>query len=265
MTSPRLPSDDPVSKDRFAAPAPPRALAEILSETEQRLDADVRRRSQPGSAGPDPRLPALAAELEAAAARVPTEATRYARRLRAVRARLALCVREVPAGALDGLYEDVCAATDDVSPWARSRMSDAFLDAPQHLVRWRSTALAACALLALGAGLFAGGRLGFDDEDAGRSLERVDRRNDLLPRLDTAGFLPPAKRRARSPGTLISDPGANNPGSNARGLTRSRSGRSGLFLWYGPAREPAEAQRRLDAVGVQIFPVGAPVDGVEQN
>ena len=158
------------------------------------------------------------------------------------------------------VYEDVCAATDDSSPWARSRMSDAFLDAPQHLMRWRSTALAACALLAVGAGLFAGGRLGFDDEGTGTTLERIDRRDQILQRFDAAGVLPPRSRRARGTGTLVSDPGAEDFSPNRR-----RGSRSGLFLWYGPAREPAEAQRRLDAVGVQIFPVGAPIDGVEQT
>lgn len=237
----------------------PRTCAEILLETERVLDADRRRRSGPEAAGLDARLPVLAAELEAAVARDPRDAQRHARRLRAVRARLALSARDMPAGALDGLYEDVCAATDDSSPWARSRMSDAFLDAPQHLVRWRSTALAACALLAVGAGLFAGGRLGFDDEGTGTALERIDHRDEILQRFDAAGVLPPRSRRARATGTLVSDPGAEDFSPSRR-----RGSRSGLFLWYGPARA-AEAQRRLDAVGVQIFPVGAPIDGVEQN
>ncbi len=232
-----------------------RDLRRVLDEIDQILLVDVRRRAEEGGVVPDTRLPALLAELEEAVEASPEQAARLARRLRAVRARLALGVRDVPAGTLDGLYDEVCAETDAASPWARSRMSDAFLDAPRDLVRWRSTALAACALLALGAGLFAGGGLGFEEDEPGRALERMDMRNALLPRLDAPTPRTQPRLRGRSNGTFVSTPGEDD---------RARE-RRGFYVWFGTPREPAEAQRRLDAVGVRVFPVGRTAGDVESN
>lgn len=273
MSSPRqTPTPDPSA---------PRALREVLLDIEYALRADTRRRAERAHRGGSPastaHLSELAAELEACVAHSPADATRRRRRLRAVRAHLALHARDIPAGALAGLYEDVRAATDHASPWERARMSDAFLDAPRQLARWRGTALAACAVLALGAGLFVGGRLGFDDSGP-QGLERNDPRNALLPRLESLDMLPDADLSGAGArigsGTLVSDepgsgdpgrstPGSSNPGT--RRLPRRRSAQS-FYVFYGnPLRAGDDAARRLDAVPVRIFPVGAPVDDVEQN
>ncbi len=89
-------------------------------------------------------------ELEQLAAADPARAKRLQKRLSRVFAFAQLRAREVPEGWLDGLYEDVYAASSE--PYGRARMSLAFLDAPRSLQRWRYTAVAACLLLAAGVG-----------------------------------------------------------------------------------------------------------------
>ncbi len=257
---PNPPSGDAPTPES-PTPEAARDVRTVLLEAEHMLRACARQRSEravdgepaPGG-GPAERaqLARVAEELETAAAAAPDLAQRHERRLAAVRGRLAIHTRDIPSGALDGLYDDVRAATAEASPWARSRMSDAFLDAPRQLARWRSTALAACALLAVGAGLFAGGRLGIEGPDAGRSLEREDPRDDILPRFSASRLIRPAARGRGGIGTLVSDPSPEMRAAPA----------PGVVVFYG-SRTPSEAQRRLDSI--QIFPVGLPAEDVEQN
>jgi len=236
-------------------PSRDRDLHTVLRATEVHLRDRARLRAE---RGPDPAIPAdadtdaLRQELDAAAARDPEGAARLGVRLRAARAGLALQARAIPDDALEGLYDQVRAATGEASPWARARMSEAFLDAPLNLQRWRGAALAACAVLAVGAGLFAGGRLGFDDGAGARALERVDPRNRLLPRLDAVAY--PAPQRGSAYGTFVSDPGADAPLPSA----------SPFYLFVGDPRRGSDAQHRLDAV-LRPLPVEAREEVGERN
>ncbi|MDJ0973634.1 MAG: hypothetical protein QNJ98_04175 [Planctomycetota bacterium] len=99
-------------------------------------------------------LPLTEAQLEslqtltAAAAPLPV---RLSRRSAQVIATHALRTRQEPAGALEGFYEAVSAATVD-EPFSRARVSNAYLDAPRSLATWRRTAAAACVLAAIATG-----------------------------------------------------------------------------------------------------------------
>ncbi len=192
-------------------------------------------------------------ELEQCAAEDPVAASRFAKRIADVRARMALHIRDVPENALEGLYDDIRAATDSDNPWSRSRMSEAFLDAPDSLARWRFAAMAACALLALGAGLFAGGRLDFDGRGDADALAREDLRDRTLERFDVAGNLRlpmlPSRRTATFVSTQPRMPGDAYPSSPAK--------RSGLWLFPVGARQSGD--------DVNMGPVGAPADELERN
>ncbi|MDF1702278.1 MAG: hypothetical protein P1V36_14085, partial [Planctomycetota bacterium] len=143
------------------------------------------------------RLGALAEELERQAAACDSLPPALARRLTRVQARLALQGRRVPAEALSGVYEAVRAAAEGDS-WARAGMSGVFLDAPRSLARWRTAALAACVLLAVGA--LEMGRSYVTPRTDGHVRPLQDPRDDYLRRMDApvaaaAGALP-------RPGTL---------------------------------------------------------------
>ena len=192
-------------------------------------------------------------ELEQGAAEDPVAASRYAKRIADVRARMALHIRDVPDEALEGLYDDIRAATDSDNPWSRSRMSEAFLDAPDSLARWRFAAMAACAVLALGAGLFAGGGLGFDGRGDTDALAREDLRDRTLERFDVAGNLRLPTLPTRSPATFVS----TQPGTRGESFLSSPAKRSGLWLFPVGARQPGD--------GANMGPVGAPADELERN
>jgi len=246
----------PPEVSRPGQDAPARDLETVLRQAEHLLQARTRdrlERAVPQAAGAPPaRLREVAQELERLTMEDPVAAARAGARLDDVRTRLALHTRDVPDAALVGLYEDVRAATSETDPWARSRMSEAFLDAPRHLVRWRRTAMAACAVLAVGAGLFAGGRLGFESGDAG-GVGGADPRDGILERLHIAG--PFAGQRSRGPaaGTLVSVPGASEPERKA----------PSFWVFHVDRRRPSNAGRLLDAVRARV--AGPRVEQVEHN
>ncbi len=221
----------------------PRQLGALLAEAEGLLAARTRDRLEHGdpSISP-PRLRALAQELARCVAEDPAAAARLGTRLADVQTRLALQARDVPTGALAGLYEEVRATPQDASPWARSRMSEAFLDAPRHLVRWRRTALAACALLAVGTGLLAGGRLGFDVPSGAR--RGADPRDGILERLAEGGALGGRHSRRSPTGTLVSMPGAGSP---SRGSAPGEDAPP-YWVFHIDRDAAASAVRFLDAV-----------------
>lgn len=262
MSNGRYPSSQDPS-DRDPSDQDPTDVHELLAELEGLL-RDRRRLHVERSSGVRP-LPVddlIEAwdELEQRAAEDPAAASRYAKRMADVRARMALHIRDVPEKALEGLYEDIRAATDSDNPWSRSRMSEAFLDAPDSLARWRFVAMAACAVLALGAGLFVGGRWNFEGGGDADALAREDLRDRTLERFDVAGNLRLPTRPSRgtakfvstqpmAPGTQPMAPGDAYPGSPAK--------RSGLWLFPVGARQ--------DGDGANMGPVGAPADELERN
>ena len=244
----------------------PRSLSDLLAEAEALLRTRTRARmgrdvdGREGGTQTAQDLAGLLAELDAAAADRPDDATRHARRLDRVRALAALQMREVPGSTLEGLYEDIRAEVTGANAWHRAGMSGAFLDAPRSLVLWRRAALAACLLLAVGAGFsLGGGTLGSPGVDyGGQTMLLVDPRDALLERLDARGpAAPPAAQPAGYPGA-------------ARGGMRTvgSAPRRGLYVFGRGARRAsaaeADARRMLD--GIQIFPIpGRAVEEGEQN
>lgn len=209
------------------------------------------------------------AELERAVAACESLPAGLARRVEAARARLALHDRAVPPGALDGLYAAVRAGAD-ADPWGRAGMSGAFLDAPRALARWRTAALAACVLLAVGAVVLGRADVPGDAPTDERPLQ--DPREGLLERWDGAAA---ADGGARAPwregsirevgvpadGGAAGDPWRTDPWRTDRG----RHGRGGprrnahddvvLFHWQrdgGGRRLEIEAGEMLDAAGGRL-------------
>lgn len=127
----------------------------------------------PGDAGSLARLRALQAHAGACARCRLQHGVELAR----LEGLCALRGRAVHEGALDGLRERVLAG---VAAGTRAGMSEAFLDAPRALARWRMVGVAASVLLVAGAGLMAAGVLGVTPAPTGR--ER-DLRDTLLPPL----------------------------------------------------------------------------------
>jgi len=229
----------------------PRSLSDLLAEAEALLRTRTRARmgrdvdGREGGTRTAQDLARLLVELEAAAAGRPDDATRHARRLDRVRALAALQMREVPDSTLAGLYEDVRAGVAGANAWHRAGMSGAFLDAPRSLVMWRRAAVAACLLLAVGAGFsLGGGTLGTPGTPyEGQVMRRVDPRDALLERLGTRA---PSAQPAAYPGAVRG--GLRAVGSTPRGR---------LYVFGRGARraslEEADARRMLD--GIQIFPI----------
>jgi hypothetical protein len=106
----------------------------------------------------------------------------------------ALRRRALPPGAVDGLYEEVRRRT----PPSGAPISLAFLDAPRALAVWRTAALAASLVLALGVGAMATGVLtaappGEDAPPAARRPRAV--RAEEAPLVDARpGLMIPAVR-----------------------------------------------------------------------
>jgi hypothetical protein len=128
--------------------------------------------------------------------------------------------RSVPSGLLDGVAD----AVESHAPFVPvgGGMSLAFLDTPRSLRLWRTTAVAAGLLLAVGVGLVASGHVG-----------TAPRRPSPVPLNDARGALLEDLDVAARPRALTS--GAVQPAS----WPAHRSGQ--LFFWMPrPPREPAE-------------------------
>ena len=260
-------------------------LLVLLRRAESLLDEAVRRAGErvvPGDAGTTTQaelresLDQTLARLEFAAQREPTEARRHGSRLNRVRGRHALHARRMPQGALDGLYEAVRAEAAGERGWMRSGMSGAFLDAPRSLVLWRRTAMAACLLLAVGAGMMLNERPLTNPGDLGGVRAGFDPRDELLSLRSGAerapgsadGAIVPTSGGPRSmtPGSMT--PGSRMPGSTgtgSRAAGRRIMQRAGTPLVWGLSNRAEQGSRRmLDSV--QIFPVPNRAAGdVEQN
>jgi hypothetical protein len=188
---------------------PARPLADLLVEAEQQLAA--RDPAHGESRGPDGTAREACEALEAAIARAAAaEVAPLAARIRHVRALQALRSREVPAGRLEGIYEAVHARTADTDgragAWLRAGMTDGFLDAPRALRFWRRTAVAACALVAFGAGMFATEpeRAHGPAAPVGAVRALHDPRDDLLLRSER-GVPGTTERAAKSPIRAVFD------------------------------------------------------------
>jgi len=216
---------------------PHRTLANALAEAERLL----RSGSAPDAAQLD--------ELAQLASADPVRANRLRKRLSRVFAFAQLRAREVPERWLDGLYDDVYAASSE--PLGRSRMSLAFLDAPRSLQRWRQTAVAACLLLAVGVGWNATRDTSVVDDTAGvHSLYDLNHPlNGVLERVDADADVPESTRD----GTTV--PVANDPWSSDSNLQRSRRGRSpfGGRVWFriGNARGNVNGVMHVERKGGQ--------------
>jgi hypothetical protein len=127
------------------------------------------------------------APIRAHLAGCPACRDRHGARVRALEAFHALRERSLPAGAVDGLYEAVRARSALVP--AGGGISPLFLDAPRALRAWRTVAVAAGVMLAVGVGWisFGGARA-----TATRAGERVleDARPVLLQHADDEGGTP---------------------------------------------------------------------------
>lgn len=169
---------------------PDRGLRPLLEDLESLL-----RESTPSAPQEGPRLVHALEALDEACAEDPRGAERLARRIARARALVALRMREVPDEALDGLYESVRAHTIEAEAgdlaWRRAGMSRAFLDAPQTLARWRSLAVAACALIAVGVGLVVTRQVDVVDPTsqptAAQPGSAGDPRDEILSRWKSAG------------------------------------------------------------------------------
>lgn len=165
-------------------------------------------------------LQALRAHLDAC----PACRDRHAGRVARIEGVCALRARAVPDGALEGLRQRVMAG---VASGTHAGMSEAFLDAPQALARWRAVAVAASLLLVTGAGLLASGAL-----DRASTRPERDLRDTLLPPLARPWTPSAAPQR---PGDDLLQP-VLMPGQGVRGfyLQPARPGRA-------PALAPAES------------------------
>ncbi len=163
------------------------------------------------------------ADLDAAVRSDAADAAALADRIDAARSLATLRLRRVPDGALDGVYEAVrarMAGSDE--GLVQAGISRSFLDAPRSLAIWRRTAVAAIALLALGAGLWMRAPA-TDGEPGTAAAESGDPRDDLLRRL-----------------TPVSDAVPDVPANR-------------LFRVGGQPGRPVDARRILD--GIRIMPV----------
>lgn len=194
--------------------------------------------------------------LELALEREPAEADRLARKAQAVRGRYALHARRMPEGRLDGLYEAVRAEASGERGWMRAGMSGAFLDAPRNLVIWRRTAMAACLLLAVGAGMMLTEQRGFEAPGAGGMRAGFDPRDELL---SLRVLREPEIQR--STGEIVPASG----GASARQQRRLPRRQGVPRIWSVSTGRALGARRMLDSV--QIFPVPSrrAVGDVEQN
>lgn len=113
----------------------------------------------------------------------PVCAARLLRRFRAVEARDALRRRAMPDGVLEGFFDGIQSRMPHAVPGGA--MSVAFLDAPRALRVWRTTAVAAVAVLAFGATLVLTSQNGVSPRSAryGEVTLR-DMPNGLLPSLE---------------------------------------------------------------------------------
>ncbi|MDA1195926.1 MAG: hypothetical protein O2894_12170 [Planctomycetota bacterium] len=196
------------------------------------------------------RVDVALAHLETVLATCGASTERVARRVAAVQSAYGLQTRATPPHVLAGLYDAVRAAASD-DPWGRAGMSLAFLDAPRALVRWRLTALAACALLAVGGWVFLHAEPGATNGT--RSL--ADPRDELLRRLDAPA--PAAMNAVRSPWSF---------GSAAVQPTGTGRPSGGQALWLVPdstGRDAADVARLLDGLDVRfrIRPARPPAAG----
>lgn len=236
------------------------SLSDLLGRAEALLEARARARATCMSEeAVSAELGSLFSHLEERAAARPDEARRLAGRLEEARARHALQERELPAGVLEDLYDQVRAGVTGESAWRRAGMSEAFLDAPRNLVMWRRAAVAACLLLAVGAGWTLRGE---EPDTAGvraDMLRLVDPRDGLLERLDRPVAVPAvARTRPVGIGGRLNTIGT---GSSARASVRPSRG---VIVFNGAGRTDADARRMLD--GVRIFPVPGRADAeAEQN
>ncbi len=164
----------PASARGLACPA----VVPTLHACEQSLD---RWDGDGGSPLPERRttIPALRTHLQAC----PACAARHGRRLAALEARQALAGRELPVDAFEGFFEAIHERVPFTAPGGG--MSATFLDAPRALRIWRSAAVAASLILALGVGYVATGGLGAAGDDGAASVRRLhDPRDQLLPSFD---------------------------------------------------------------------------------
>ena len=187
--------------------------------------------------------------LEAAVAREPHEAARLAARLDQVRARHALQMRTLPDHALDGLYEDIRSTLRGETAWLRAGMSEAFLDAPASLVLWRRVAVAACLLLAVGAGYTL--RTTQEGGAVGQELQPVEffQGSSLS---SGSGSWRPARANEAAWGHRRPVPGRGGAAIPASGGGLRQSHPSGLYV-FRTGGDAEDAPRMLDRI--QIFPV----------
>jgi hypothetical protein len=212
--------------------SPPDARARLLALLEgiESAPPPVARATSPGpAAGPgEGGLGALEAAVAALIAEEGALPGFLARRAAQARDRLLLARAGVVGGRaadswLAGLATSVEAAiaSRGSTRWQPAALSESFLEAPRHLVLWRRTAVAACAVAALGLGLVAtqhgaGGPAG--------STPRIDPRSALLQPLgdDGAAGRFAALRSGVDPGGLARPVGwSSAPGGRSdRGTPR---------------------------------------------
>lgn len=241
-------------RDSHSSRSSGRTLASLLNEAEEaRLQGTEYQPAEASRVAGE--AAARMAEIELRVRTHPEEAARLAARLNRVRADHALRMRELPDEALDGLYEDIRAGLTGDGAWLRAGMSEAFLDAPNALVIWRRVAVAACLLLAVGAGYMAP-REGRTDTSGSsvRGMELLD----VSPETGVqAGFergrtIPRSRRSPRwAPARAETVVHGSQPGDGDR---RERGTvRRGRVILFRPAAEQDDARRMLD--GIRIFPV----------
>ena len=181
----------------------------------------------------------------------PALATRHAARIDRIRAAHALQLRALPEHALDGLYDDIRRTLTGETAWLRAGMSESFLDAPRSLVMWRRVAVAACLLLAVGAGWqLRGAPL---EGPQGQELRTMDML-DIPSGLSRGRWAPSA-----------AEPVSFDQDGLRGAVPVSRPGRSerGLYVFRADGA-PEDAPRMLDRI--QIFPIpGREFDAEEQN
>lgn len=173
MKHARLPRPDSTQQSSSQHVPTCATIAPELRACERRLTPPIH-----GSESPSRALASLRAHIDAC----PACATRHGRRLAALEGRDALLRRELPVDSFESFYDEIRERVPFTAPGGG--MSAAFLDAPRSLRIWRSAAMAASLLLALGVGFAATGGIAMfgGDTDHVRSLH--DPRDHLLPVFD---------------------------------------------------------------------------------
>ncbi|MCB9825639.1 MAG: hypothetical protein H6806_08450 [Planctomycetes bacterium] len=157
----------------------PDTLARVLDQLGAELDAALDVHAGPSQGAATDRARVVQHRLEAAVARAAPLSAADARRVEALRRRLAL-VSRVDRGA--DIVADVTARLPQpgTAEWRRAVLGEAFLEAPASLARWRRAAMAAAVLAAVGVTLSRTA----DERSASRGPRGPDPRVGLLEPLE---------------------------------------------------------------------------------